>query len=259
MNRYRYRGFAPYVSVAKRRQQATAMIAALKKKGQKLNPMLMEGRTIAHTFWGKAWCKHLASFSDYENRLPRGRSYLRNGSVLDLQLHAGKIEALVNGASLYKVAITLEPIQILRWKKLINACSGKIDSLIELLRGKFSKALMEIITDRKHGLFPQASELRFTCSCPDKAEMCKHIAAVLYGVGARLDQEPEALFLLRKADHTELIDQASTQSLVKKSKKKSTDTLADQDLSDIFGIHIPAKTLAKSPKKSPQSQKLGSS
>jgi uncharacterized Zn finger protein len=249
MSRYRYGGFAPYVSVAKRRQQAARTLVALKKKGKILNPITLEGRTIAHTFWGKAWCKHLESFSDYENRLPRGRSYVRNGSVLDLKMHAGKIEALVNGSSLYKVAITIEPIKITRWKNLIKACAGKIDSLIELLRGKFSKALMEIIADRKSGLFPQASEIRFACSCPDRADMCKHIAAVLYGVGSRLDHEPEALFILRKADHTALIDQATTGSLVKKSKKKSSDTLADQDLSDIFGIHIPSKNATHSRKK----------
>ena len=98
-----YGGYPPYVPVAKRRQQAEKKVQALKKKGHDINPIVVEGRMIAKTFWGKAWCKHLESFSDYENRLPRGRTYVRNGSVIDLKLSAGQIKALVSGSSIYRV------------------------------------------------------------------------------------------------------------------------------------------------------------
>ena len=176
-------------------------------------PIVLEGRSIANTFWGKAWCKNLESYSDYSNRLPRGRTYVRNGSVIDLKMAAGEITALVSGSSIYKVKIAIAKVVANKWNKIVDECAGKIDSLIELLQGKFSKAVMEIITDPKKGLFPDPKEIKLSCSCPDWADMCKHVAAVLYGVGARLDNRPEELFMLRQADHIELIAKAGTTSL----------------------------------------------
>ena len=233
-----YGRYPRYVSVAERRQKALKQIAKLNKSGKTTNPIVIEGRTIAKTFWGKAWCTNLELYSDYENRLPRGRSYVRNGSVMDLQVAPGEITGLVAGSSMYKVNISISKVAVEKWTTIVNDCSGKIDSLIELLQGKFSKAVMEIITNPEKGLFPHPSEIKLNCSCPDWADMCKHVAAVLYGVGARLDNKPEELFLLRQADHIELIAVAGTASIAKTTADHSDEVLADTDLSSLFGIEM---------------------
>jgi uncharacterized Zn finger protein len=243
----RHWGFAPYVRVADRKKKAAQKIAGLKKKGQNVQPIFLEGKTIVNTFWGKAWCIHLESFSDFDNRLPRGRSYVRNGLVIDLKVNKGNIKALVSGSSVYKVNVTVKPVDTKKWKLLIKECSGKIDSLVELLLGKFSKNVMEIITHPEKGLFPQPKEIEFDCSCPDSADMCKHIAAVLYGVGARFDKQPEDLFLLRKVDHVELIAKVNTKSLTKQSGLQEADILKDSDLSALFGIEIESENLKSHP------------
>ena len=250
-NRYSS-SWAPYVSVAERREEAIQKIAALQKKGKKIFPIQVEGRTIARTFWGKSWCENLENYSDFSNRLPRGRSYLRNGSVLDLQIEAGAVHALVNGSSVYNVKIGIRSLDQPRWKAIIDQCSGKIDSLVELLQGKFSKAVMEIITCPKQGLFPSPQQISMTCSCPDSATMCKHVAAVLYGVGARLDDSPELFFKLRNVDHAELITAAGAASTVAKTSKTGK-ILESNNLSDIFGIDLdihPGETakIEKAPK-----------
>ena len=227
-----------YVSVAERRETAQKQIAKLNKGGQITSPIIIEGRTIAKTFWGKAWCTNLEMYSDFENRLPRGRSYVRNGSVMDLQVKPGEITGLVAGSSMYKVNISISKVAVEKWTTIVNDCSGKIDSLIELLQGKFSKAVMEIITNPDKGLFPHPSEIKLNCSCPDWADMCKHVAAVLYGVGARLDNKPEELFLLRQADHIELIAVAGTASIAKTKADHSDEVLANTDLSSLFDIEM---------------------
>ena len=229
--------FPEYVPVAERRLQAEKEAQKMAKKGQKTNPVVIKGRKIAETFWGKAWCDSLESYSDYENRLPRGRTYVRNGSVIDLQITSGKVNALVMGSSLYKIAITMSPMPDKKWSQLVKACSGKIESLIELLQGKFSKAVMEIITQPKQGLFPHPKEIKLSCSCPDWADMCKHVAAALYGVGAILDHKPEYLFTLRQVDHLDLIAQVDiNQSLMNVKDKR--EQVADDDLSSLFGIEM---------------------
>ncbi len=206
------------------------------KKGEKVAPIIIHGRTIAKTFWGKAWCDHLESFSDYENRLPRGRTYVRNGSVIHLSIDKGKIEALVQGSSLYKTKIEIKCVENKKWQKILENCSGEIDSVVELLQGKLSSSVMKTITNRDSGLFPNPSEISLDCSCPDWAEMCKHVAAVLYGVGARLDEEPELLFKLRHVDHLELINSAGLKTATKHSGTGKTVT--GQNLSELFGIEI---------------------
>jgi uncharacterized Zn finger protein len=235
-----YGGFPPYVKVADRKKQAEKEVAKLKKKGNICEPIVIQGRTIANTFWGKAWCENLESYSDFSNRLPRGRTYVRNGSVIDLKVSEGKITALVSGTSIYKVNISIAKVVTNEWTNIVNACAGKIDSLIELLQGKFSKAVMEIMTDRKTGLFPDPKEIKLDCSCPDWAEMCKHVAAVLYGVGSRLDHRPEELFMLRQADHFDLITKASTATITQTltSPEAEDQILADSDLSSLFGIDV---------------------
>ena len=198
----------PYVSVAERRQQAARKMEKLKKQGHPVSPVTIEGRTIVKTFWGKAWCDNLERYSDYANRLPRGRTYVRNGSVIDLQIGPGEIKALVSGSEIYTVAVKVAPVAKARWKSICQDCAGAIDSLVELLQGRFSKGVMERICMQKTGLFPSPNEIKLSCSCPDWADMCKHVAAVLYGIGARLDQQPELLFRLHAVDEKELIAEA---------------------------------------------------
>lgn len=229
-------GYPPYVSVAERKKKAAKKVASLIKKGHYVKPVVIEGRTIIKTFWGKAWCKHLESYSDYENRLPRGRTYVRNGSVIDLKLNAGEVRALVSGSSIYTVIIEIDSVPTQKWEALVNECMGKIDSLIELLQGKFSKGVMEIITHQERGLFPDFEDINLDCSCYDYADMCKHVAAALYGVGAHLDERPEDLFTLRDVNHTDLIAKVSSSNLSKETSDQ--DTRLTGDLSSLFGIDI---------------------
>ncbi|MGH7959829.1 MAG: hypothetical protein ACREH8_22835, partial [Opitutaceae bacterium] len=173
-------------------------------------------------------------------RLPRGRTYVRNGSVIDLQIASGKISAMVMGSQLYRGTIAIAPLAPQRWKAIKAACSGKIDSLVGLLQGRLSDAVMRIITDRDSGLFPAPSEIKLDCSCPDWADLCKHHAAVLYGVGARLDAQPELLFVLRGVDHLELIGAAADASVLTAPDSNGGAAMDAAQMADVFGIEIDA-------------------
>jgi len=229
----------PYVRVAQRRAQAVRYAAKLAKQGKKLIPVQVAGRTIAATFWGKAWCDNLESYSDYANRLPRGRTYLRNGSVIDLQIERGRVTAQVSGSSIYQVEIKIRELPGSAWRVIQRDCAASIHSLLDLLQGRFSKAIMERLTRPRDGLFPQPTEISLRCSCPDSAVLCKHVAAALYGVGARLDREPELLFLLRAVDHAELVQQALSDDSLKKALDSGEEAdLGGQDLGELFGIEL---------------------
>jgi uncharacterized Zn finger protein len=258
-SRHSYGGFPEYVSVAERKRRAAKKIQALQKKGKTFNPIVIAGRIIAKTFWGKAWCDNLEAYSDFENRLPRGRTYVRNGSVIDINVSKGVIKAQVMGSSLYQVAIEIQPMPEPKWKTLVRSCAGKIDSLIELLQGRFSKAVMEIITQKSDGLFPKPQEIKMSCSCPDYAGLCKHVAAVLYGVGASLDTNPEWLFMLRHVNHADLIKVASTDQVL--AQNQTTQNVLDEDeFSSVFGIEMDDQNSPKlSPKKPKRSPKKKSS
>lgn len=243
MSRYSsYSYFAPYVSVAERRINAQKELEKLRKKGRVIEPLgeLSHRTKIATSFWGSAWCKHLESFSDYENRLPRGRTYVRNGSVLHLSITPGRIEALVQGSELYEQTITIGQLPAATWKTLQSRCQGKIGSLIELLQGKVSDEIMTVVTNRDDGLFPKPKEIKLFCSCPDSAGLCKHLAAVLYGVGSRLDTRPELLFKLRGVDHNDLISAVDPATALGSSGKTSgrRRTLDTAALGDVFGIDL---------------------
>src|SRR4051812_5629576 len=235
---YGYGGWAPYVPVAERRRRAEREMAKLRKKGHPVAPVRIEGRTIARTFWGKAWCENLESYRDYENRLPRGRTYVRNGSVVDLQITSLEATAMVSGSELYTVKISIKTLPKSQWQLLCRDCAGGIDSLVELLQGRFSKGVMERLCRQDNGLFPKPSEIRFTCSCSDYASMCKHIAAVLYGVGARLDESPELLFRLRAVDETELLSDLGNALPDTVTKRDTAQTLIDNDLAALFGLDM---------------------
>lgn len=230
-------GWAPYVSVAARRRKAARAMQTIREEGCTIAPVVVQGRLIARTFWGKAWCQNLESYRDYENRLPRGRSYLRNGSVIDLQIAPTEVTAMVSGSSIYSVRITIGGVGKGQWTSICRDCSGGIDSLVELLQGRFSNAVMERICRQGSGLFPKPAEIRFSCSCPDYASLCKHVAAVLYGVGARLDEQPELLFRLRAVDEKDLV--AHVDALpAGKDVTTSDKVLNDDDLSRLFDLDM---------------------
>ncbi len=231
--------WAPYVPVAQRRREANASMQKLKKKGFDVQPIEIEGRKIATTFWGIAWNEHLESFGDYANRIPRGRTYVRNGSVCHLGIRKGEIEARVSGSSIYQINISINPLPTKKWARVKTQCAGQVGSILELLQGRLSSAVMSVVTDKQSGLFPAPGEIDLNCSCPDVAYMCKHIAAVLYGVGARLDHQPELLFELRGVDHDELISADVTLTKPGKSKTGRRRITADS-LADVFGIDLSA-------------------
>jgi uncharacterized Zn finger protein len=230
-------GWPEYVPVAERRAKALKQLEKMRKKGMNIQPVQLAGRRIAASFWGKGWCDHMESFSDYANRLPRGRSYVRNGSVCHLEIRGGEIEALVSGTSLYRVSISIKPLPATRWLAVKRSCSGRIGSLIDLLRGKLDHGVMEVVTHRREGLFPLPGEMKFDCDCPDWAGMCKHVAAALYGVGARLDQSPEMLFVLRGVNHEELVDVTAAITDAAKSGTARR-RIAASGVADVFGIEL---------------------
>ncbi len=238
----------PYVSVAKRRARAAKQMAKLRKKGLDVQPVEIEGRKIARTFWGEAWCEHLESFSDYENRLPRGRTYVRNGSVCHLAVSQGEVNAMVNGSRLYNVKIEIKTLAKKKWQRLKEQCSGEIGSLIELLQGRLSKNVMRVVTDSQKGLFPHPKEIGLSCNCPDWATMCKHVAAVLYGVGARLDEKPELLFRLRGVDQNELIGAGIDVKSATEKARGGRRRIADDALAGVFGIDLPDNENLTQPK-----------
>lgn len=251
------RGWAPYVSVAQRRAQALRELAKLDKKGGKSgkarSPVRIEGRKMATTFWGEAWCDNLESYSDYSNRLPRGRTYARNGSILDLQIEQGNITALVSGSSLYKIKIQIKTLAPKLWKSIKADCAASIHSMMDLLRGKLSTDVLQRLTQPKTGLFPHPNEIDLRCSCPDSAYLCKHLAAVMFGIGNRLDHSPEMLFVLRGVEQNELIGEViGSQQLSNALTADPNSELAGDDLSSLFGIDLvssPASKESTQPKK----------
>jgi uncharacterized Zn finger protein len=220
-----------------------------RKRGEKFEPLIVPqgGRKLAHTFWGKAWCGHLESHKDYEYRLPRGRSYLRQGNVYNLSIEPGAVSASVAGSSLYEVTVTIQPLAEAAWKCIKDDCAGQVASLLDLLAGKLGDGVLRAVTDAERGLFPKPKEIRLSCTCPDHADMCKHVAAVLYGVGVKLDADPNLFFVLRSVDPSELLSTAAQETL---DQAHGTDAgLSGEDLGALFGIELDSSSPAP-PKKS---------
>jgi uncharacterized Zn finger protein len=230
----------PYVPVAVQRANAQKEVARMKKRGERIEPVIVSGRMIAASFWGKSWCENLERYSDFENRLPRGRTYVRNGSVLDLQIGKGKVAALVNGSNLYRISISVVPLVPRQWKAICRDCTGSIDSLVELLGGRLARGVMDRVCREGDGLFPSPKEIKLSCSCPDWAEMCKHVAAALYGVGARLDEQPELLFALRGVDANDLLAGAGENVPLSKKSPGTARVLDESDIASVFGIEMAA-------------------
>jgi uncharacterized Zn finger protein len=231
-----YFPWKPYVPAAARRQAADRTVAKMQKGGQMLSPVAARRGAIATSFWGKAWCRNLERYSDYSNRLPRGRTYLRNGSVIDLKIGPGEATAQVMGSSLYRITVSIREVTAAHWQAIARDCARSIDTLVELLQGQLSNSVMERITRPGTGLFPSPTEISFSCSCPDSAAMCKHVAATLYGIGARLDSAPELLFGLRRVDAKELIARAGEGGTPVQKLPDAARILDSSKLADVFGI-----------------------
>lgn len=242
--------FPAYVSVAERRAQAAREANERAARGEKLEPVVSKGKDVAGTFWGRAWCENLERYSDYANRLPRGRTYLKNGYVVDLRVEPGKVRALVQGTSCYEVKIRVRLLDQRRWARVVERSAGRVGSLVELLRGRLSGEVMRIVTEREHGLFPSPGEIDLTCSCPDSAAMCKHVAAALYGIGVRLDARPELLFTLRGTDASELVAKAASGGELVRPPRPRANALAGTNLSELFGVPIAEGAPASSKKPS---------
>jgi uncharacterized Zn finger protein len=230
--------FRPYVSAAERKRRAQSAAARLDKKGAAREPVIVTGTAIAHTFWGRSWCTNMERYSDFYSRLQRGRSYVRSGAVVDLRIARGAVAAKVMGSRLYDVDVKIEPVPKARWEALCGRCAGGIDSVVELLQGRFSDAVMAHICGAESGLFPTPREIRFDCTCPDWASMCKHVAAVLYGIGARFDSKPELFFTLRGVDGSDLIAAAGQGVTASTARRGNARRLEGADLTALFGIEI---------------------
>ena len=235
-----YFRWKPYIPAAARRQAAERTVAKMVRKGQALSPVTASRGAIAKSFWGKAWCQNLERYSDYSNRLPRGRTYLRNGSVIDLTIGPGEVTAQVMGSSLYRITVSISEVARAHWQAIARDCARSIDTLVELVQGQLSTSVMERITRPGTGLFPSPTEISFRCSCPDSAAMCKHVAATLYGIGARLDSAPELLFGLRKVDAKELIARAGEGGTPVQKLPGAGRILDSSKLADVFGIDFGA-------------------
>ncbi len=253
-----YGNFAPYVPVATKIARGHAAAKKLAtKEGRSPAPVKIDGRKIAKTFWGTKWCEHLERFRDYANRLPRGATYVRNGSVADLVIEPGCVRAIVGGSEAYTVKIQIKTLLPAVWKAIGNDCASEIESLFDLLQGRFSDGVMTRLTRVEDGLFPRPNEITMSCTCPDGVGVCKHIAATFYGVGSRLDVRPELLFTLRKVDHRELIGHAASTANLNESLSTSEGVaLSDGDLMDIFGIEMESPTRDTSAKKKPSKAKV---
>jgi uncharacterized Zn finger protein len=238
-----YDAYPPYVPVRERRAKAERKLKQLQKKNANLKPITIEGRQIATTWWGKSWNNNLERYADYSYRLERGRSYVRHRAVLDLQLSPGTINALVLGSSPrpYDVTVTVKKLSTSNWRAIRKACEGCFDSLHELLAGQFPQSLKNLFYEEGSGLFPSPKDIRFQCSCEDWASMCKHVAAVLYGVGNRLDEDASLFFTLRGIDVDDIVSQTvsdTAKTLLGKAEHQSDRILQDVDLGDVFGIQL---------------------
>lgn len=228
-----------YSDASERKDKVRREITRRQKRGETLTALeAPKGGKLSRTFWGQAWCRNLESYQVYENRLPRGRSYLRQGNVYNLVIEQGHIHATVAGSELYDTRVHIQPLLKPHWRRIQDACAGQVNSMLDLLAGRLGEGVMTVLTDRDQGLFPKPKEIRFDCSCPDYADMCKHVAAVLYGVGVLLDEKPELLFTLRGVDQAELLSQAG-QAAARDLGNGGGD-LAGADLSALFGIDLGA-------------------
>ena len=238
--------YATYVSVTERKAKAKKLISILKKKDKNISPVIINSRIkIAHSFWGQAWCKNIESYRDLDYRLEQGRSYVRSGAVVDLRISEKQVRSQVIGSELYKVKIDFNSFPKESWNSFTKKCTSVTDSIVDLLSGKIPDVVSKLITDESIGLFPNPNEIKFDCNCLDYADVCKHIAATLYGIGVHFDKDPNLFFILRGVDPSDLI---------KKSREELTqgtkDTISNETMEDLFNIEIGTSTNNFTPEKS---------
>lgn len=223
--------------VEEQKKRLECEIAKRVKRGESFEALQApEGqKKLCTTFWGQAWCRNLESYQQYESRLPRGRSYLRQGKVYNLEIAPGRLSAVVAGAELYEASVSIAPLPDYEWQEIVLSSAGQVPSMLDLLSGKLGDGLMKVLTDPQDGLFPKSKEIRFDCTCPDYADLCEHVSAILYGVGVMLDRQPELLFTLRGVDQAELLSEASFKTL---DNLDPGNELAAMDLSVLFGIDL---------------------
>ena len=243
MGRYwnAYTSFSqPAVEVLRRKAQESVRDA--QKKGRDYEPVMPHrgSRQICESWWGQAWCANLEKYADYASRLERGRRYFRSGTVVDLKIRGGRVEARVQGSRKvpYKVDIRISPLSEKKCQEIIARCGRKIQTIDKLINGEFPDELRDLFTG-ENGLFPSPREISFNCSCPDWALMCKHVAAAMYGIGVRFDENPFYFFHLRGIDVDRFIDVAlenKVESMLRNAEQPSERILRETDLTGLFGV-----------------------
>ncbi len=206
-------------------------------------PIIVKSKSLVQTWWGKAWNVNLERYADYTNRIDRGRSYVRHGAVVDLRIGNGVVKALVQGrtAKPYTVSIWVEDLREDLWNNIVKSCEGKLESMSQLLEGEFPQDLAEIFTNPGSGMFPSLDEITFSCGCPDWASMCKHVAAALYGVGVRIDEDPGKFFKLRKVNISDLVSRAvedRTKNLLEKAGTNRSRVIDHSKIQNVFDIDM---------------------
>lgn len=241
MARYWNTGDFKQPTEAEIKRKVSATKKQEKKKGKELAPVLVTGRTIAKNWWGRAWCENLERYADYANRIDRGKRYVRSGAIVDLQIANGKILARVQGTRKipYKVEIRSSPLSEEKCQNIIEKCTTKLDNVEQLIEGNFPTE-MKALFEGEDGLFPSPREISFNCSCPDWALMCKHVAATLYGVGARFDEQPLMFFELRGIDFNRFIDVTlanKVEVMLKNAEQPQSERIMSMDnLTELFGV-----------------------
>lgn len=227
-----------YSDYQESKEDVAREIAARQKRGEVFEAVVTpKGNKLAVSFWGLAWQRHLEGYADYESRLPRGRSYLRQGKVYNLAISEGEVTAEVAGSAIYDVIIKIKPLKKTHWEDLKTKCAGQIGTLLDLLGGKLGDGVLKVITDRDDGLFPSPKEIKINCNCPDPAGLCKHAAAVLYAVGLKFDAEPGLFFKLRAVNPQELLALAKDVVALEPAAGDAK-VIADDDISALFGIEM---------------------
>ena len=232
--------YYPQPTETQLKHNAAQTVRKASAKGKQFCPVVLTGRTIAKSCWGKAWCENLERYADFETRLQRGQRYVRSGAVIDLQMQKGRVSARVQGSrkTPYKVEIRISPLSEERCEQIMDRCSDRVDTLENLLSGSFPEAMKDVFLG-EGGLFPTPKEISFSCSCPDWAVMCKHVAAALYGVGARLDEDPMLFFSLRGIDTGRFVDVVIAnriERMLSNADRPSSRIIPATELTDLFGV-----------------------
>src|SRR6266446_4606191 len=189
-----------------------------------------ESGQIGETWWSKRWIAVLESFN-MGTRLTRGRSYARQGQVISIDVEPGMVKAKVQGSQPkpYKVEIRLKTLSDQDWENVTEAMASQAIFAAKLLAGEMPKNIEEAFGAVKLSLFPTAlKELETSCSCPDWANPCKHIAAVYYLLAERFDEDPFLIFKLRGRTKEQIIE-TLRQKRVETLPAESTAPSVDED------------------------------